>query len=75
MRRVDKNGYFSYESLDAGHYVIGVRLTGGPDQAGGGPPPSASLYYPGVDNRSAATPIALRTDENRDNIDFLVPAQ
>jgi hypothetical protein len=33
------------------------------------------LYYPGVQNRSAAAAIALRTDEKRDNIDFSIPPQ
>jgi hypothetical protein len=75
--QVGSNGYFSYESLRPGRYVIGVRLVSppSPDQSGGGPPPPASLYYPGVQNRSAAAAIALRTDEKRDNIDFSIPPQ
>jgi hypothetical protein len=75
---VDANGYFVYESLRPGHYVVGVRLTRPPSPntvSGGTPSPEASLYYPGVQNRSAAAIIALRTDEKRDNIDFAVPEQ
>jgi Carboxypeptidase regulatory-like domain len=75
-RQVDANGYFGYEGLDAGRYVIGVLLTSPPppDTDSDGTPPPASLYYPGAHNRSAAATIALRTDEKRDNIDITVPA-
>jgi len=75
--QVAANGYFSYDALDAGRYVIGVRLMHppSPDASSSGPPPPASLYYPGVPSRSAAVAISLRTDERRDNIDFTVPAQ
>ena len=76
---VDANGYFQFDSLKPGKYVIGIRLPGAPSwkyaSAAGVPPPAASLYYPGVQNRSAAAAIVLRTDEKRDNIDFTVPAQ
>lgn len=76
-QQVDANGYFRYEMLDAGRYVIGVRLASPPppNTVAGGTPPQASLYYPGVIKRSAAAAIALRTDAKRDNIDFTVPAQ
>ncbi len=74
--RVDANGYVSYDSLDAGQYVIGIRLGAlSSNEAGGGRPPTASLYYPDVHNFSAATAIALRRDEKRDNIDFTVSAR
>jgi hypothetical protein len=75
--QVAENGYFSYYALDAGRYVIGVRLTRPPslDASSSGEPPPASLYYPGVQSRSAAVPIMLRTDEHRDNVDFTVTRQ
>jgi len=75
--QVASNGYFSYDALDAGRYVIGIRLTRppSPDASSSGAPPPASLYYPGVQSRSAAVPIKLRTDEHRDNVDFTVPRQ
>jgi len=75
-QQVGANGYFLYESLRPGRYVIGVRLEStSPDQSSSSPPPPASLFYPGVQNRSAAAAIVLRTDEKRDNIDFTIPAQ
>jgi hypothetical protein len=57
-------------------YVIGIRLGASKsNQVGGSPPPTASLYYPGVNNFSAATAIALRTNETRDNINFIISGQ
>jgi hypothetical protein len=74
---VESDGSFRYYGLDAGRYVIGIRLMRppSPDESSSGAPPPASLYYPGVPSRSAAVPIALRTDERRDNINFTAPAQ
>lgn len=74
---VEENGSFRYYALDAGRYVIGIRLMRppSPDESSSGAPPPASLYYPGVPSRSAAVPIMLRTDELRNNINFTVPAQ
>jgi hypothetical protein len=74
---VEADGSFRYYGLDAGRYVVGIRLMRppSPDASSSGAPPPAPLYYPGVPSRSAAVPIKLRTDEHRDNIDFTVPAQ
>jgi hypothetical protein len=76
----DARGRFHLDSLQAGKYVVGINLPGAPawKYAGCGGAceiPPASLYYPGVTNRSAALTIILATDEKRDNIDFNVPNQ
>ncbi len=74
---VSERGYFEFSSLEPGRYVIGIYLVGKHDSipAGGGPPPHASLYYPGVTSRSAAVPVTLRTDQKRDNIDLILSAK
>ena len=75
----DQRGYFRFDSLRPGKYIVGVNLPGSAPWkiAGGDGPgleiPSASLYYPGVPNRSEAIFINIRTDEKRTDIDFTVP--
>jgi hypothetical protein len=76
----DDRGYFDFDSLDAGKYVVGINLPGAPSWkygscAGACDTPPASLYYPGVTTRSAALTITLVTDEKRKDIDFTVPNQ
>jgi hypothetical protein len=76
----DEHGQFSFDSLDAGKYVVGINLPGAPPWKYGGcggacDIPPASLYYPSVTTRSAAMTITLATDEKRKNIDFIVPNQ
>ena len=79
--KADERGYFHSDSLQRGKYVVGINLPGAPPWktwggAGGGlDVPSASLYYPGVQNRSAALAITLADDEKRDDIDFVVSKQ
>jgi len=79
--KTDEKGHFRSDSMQPGKYVIGINLPGTPawkSTGGGGPTgsaPSASYYYPGVRDRSAAQIITLRTDEKRDDIDFVIPAQ
>jgi len=77
----DARGYFHINSLQPGKYVVGINLPGAPawkygSGAGVGVnPPAASLYYPGMRNRSDALVVSLTTDEKRDDIDFIVPLQ
>lgn len=76
---VDANGRFRFDSLEAGSYVIGIRLPGDPPWEYGGaagvPPPIATQYYPGVPERASAATITLKSDERRDDINFTVPAK
>ena len=76
--RADARGYFHFDSLSPGNYVIGINLPGAPAWKSGADgigvaPPTASLYYSGALNRSAALVIKLADDEKRDDIDFIVP--
>lgn len=74
---VDARGRYQFDSLEAGRYVVGICLPRRRclDGSGSGPPPAASLYYPGVTSRSAAVPITLRTDQKRDSINFVIPTK
>lgn len=78
----DADGYFRSDGMRPGRYVVGINLPGAPAWKYGGcggacqhEVPSASLYYPGMQNRSDALVISLATDQKRDDIDFTVPAQ
>jgi len=76
----DEHGYFDFDSLQAGKYVVGINLPGAPawkyaSCGGVCEIPPASVYYPGVTSRSAALIITLATDEKRKDIDFTVPNQ
>jgi hypothetical protein len=79
--KTDSEGYFHDEDLRKGKYLIGINLPGAPLwQVGGGAGaginiPRVSLYYPGVQNRSAALAIELKQDETRNNIDFSISPQ
>lgn len=79
--QTDRNGHFTFDSEEPGEYVLGLNFPARPDWfngAGAGlgvPIPPASLFYPGVPNRSSARAIQLQTDERVDNVDFVVPAQ
>lgn len=78
--KADERGYF-HDILQPGKYVIGINLPGAPPwKVGGGAGagldiPPASLYYPGVQSRSAALAITLADDEKRDDIDFVISKQ
>jgi hypothetical protein len=79
--QTDRDGQFLFDSQKTGRYVLGLNYPGRPDWlngtgAGAGVKvPPASLYYPGVRNRSSARIVWLATDEQLDNLVFVVPVQ
>jgi len=78
--RTDARGYFTFESLRPGEYVVGINLPGAPPWkyagcSGACDVPPAPLYYNGAAERSGALVIKLATDEKRDDIDFIAPTQ
>jgi hypothetical protein len=76
--KADERGHFRIDMVQPGKYVVGINLPGAPPwKLGGGAGPGldippASLYYPGVQSRSAALAITLAEDQKRDDIDFVV---
>lgn len=78
----DADGSFQENSLSPGRYIVGINLPGAlpwkvvscggscKDQI-----PKASLYYPGMQNRSDAVVITLNDNEKRDDIDFSLSNQ
>lgn len=77
----DQKGLFMFGSEVPGDYVLGLNYPSRADwfNGGGAGPevkiPPASLFYPGVPDRSSARVIRLATDERLDNLDFIVPMQ
>lgn len=75
--QADARGYFTFDSLKSGEYVVGINLPGAPSWEYGsaaGPgvaPRTASLYYGGATERSGALVITLAADEKRDDVDFI----
>ena len=76
--KTDESGFFQFDSLGPGKYVVGINLPGAPvwkyaGSAGvGADPRPASLYYPGLQDRSRALMISLSIDEKRDDINFTI---
>jgi hypothetical protein len=73
----DADGHFEENSLTPGKYIVGINLPGalpwkvyGCAGACKREIPEASLYYPGMHNRSDAVVITLNDKEKRDDIDF-----
>jgi Carboxypeptidase regulatory-like domain len=73
----DADGHFQEDSLSPGRYIVGINLPGALPWkvyscAGAckSEIPKASLYYPGMHNRSDALVITLNDNEKRDDIDF-----
>ena len=80
--KTNELGYFNIVWLGPGGYVVGINQPGAPAWESGGctggsgcRAPSASLYYPGVQDRSSAIAIKLADGEKREDIDFTVPTQ
>jgi hypothetical protein len=79
--RTDRDGHFTFDSEEPGKYVLGLNFPPRIDWFNGsvgGPGvriPPASLFYPGVQDRSSARVIRLQTDEKLNNLDFILPAQ
>lgn len=73
----DARGYFHFDVLNPGEYVIGINPPSAPAwrsaDGSGVPPPDAPLFYPGVPKRSGALIIKLAEDEKRDDINFVIP--
>lgn len=78
-RTTNASGHFRFDELRAGEYIVGINLPGAPAwQEGGGAGvgvaiPKAPLYYPGVQNQPRAGVISLAEDQQRDDINFLIP--
>jgi len=81
VSKTNEDGYFNIASRGPGGYVVGINLPGALpwiyDGCSGGAckAPPASLYYPGVQDRSSALTIKLEDGEKRNDIDFTVPNQ
>jgi hypothetical protein len=79
--QTDQDGYFVFDSQQPGKYVLGLNFPASPDWfdgAGAGddlPIPPASMFYPGVLDRSRALVIQLATDEKLGNLDFVVQSK
>jgi hypothetical protein len=76
--RTDESGYFTFNGLRPGDYVIGINLPGAPEWkygacGGACEVPPVSLYYNGVRERAHALVIHLATDEKRHDIDITAP--
>jgi len=79
--QTDQNGQFMFDEEAPGKYVLGLNFPPRPDWFNGGGGgvgvriPPASVFYPGVPDRSKARVIRLATDEKLENLDFMVPAK
>ena len=75
----NERGYFTFDSLRPGEYVVGINLPGSPaweyESGAGVPPPKASLYFGGTTERLNALVIKLAADEKRDDLDFIAPTR
>jgi hypothetical protein len=77
--QTDPEGYFAFDSQEPGGYVLGLNSPPSPDWFDGGGAgagvriPPASVFYPGVSNRSSALVIRLTSDEKLEGLDFVVP--
>lgn len=81
-QKSNAEGYFHFDSLAPGKYVVAINLPDAPkwqlDGCAGACKdriPAPSMYYPNMQNRADAIAITLATDERRNDIDFTLPAQ
>lgn len=76
--KTNGDGQFMFNSRKPGKYVVGLNYPGRSDWFDGGGAgigvkiPPASLFYPGVPDRSSALVINLATDEKLDKLDFII---
>lgn len=77
--KTNQDGYFNIVWLDPGKYVVGINLPSAPAWIYGGctggsacNAPPASLYYPGVQDRSSALAIEILDGEKREDLDFTI---
>ncbi|MGA8366975.1 MAG: carboxypeptidase regulatory-like domain-containing protein [Candidatus Acidiferrales bacterium] len=79
--QTDQDGRFVFSGEVPGKYVLGLNFPARPDWFNGGGAgvgvriPPASVFYPGVPDRSKARVIRLATEEKLENLDFIVPAK
>jgi len=79
--QTDRDGYFVFDSEQPGKYVLGLNFPASPDWFDGGGAgagvriPPASMFYPGVANRSSALVIRLATDQKLEDLAFVVPSR
>ena len=79
--QTDRDGYFVFDSEQPGEYVLGLNFPASPDWFDGGGAgagvriPPASMFYPGIANRSSALVIRLATDQKLEDLDFVVPSK
>lgn len=76
----DARGYFTFDGLRPGEYVVAINLPGSPPWefgacGGACEVPPASLYYNGVAERAHALVIKLAADEKRFDVNFTAPPQ
>jgi hypothetical protein len=67
---IKEDGSFELTGLFPGKYLVGLNFT----WEGEEPPEGKPLFYPGVQRRSMAVPIALGRAEHRTGIDLNIPA-
>jgi hypothetical protein len=78
---VDEQGNFLFHSLEPGEYVLGMSPSGAKLRMESSPAgwsthvPPDSLYYPGAGPRSAARVIKLAPQQERNDVNFIVPAK
>jgi Carboxypeptidase regulatory-like domain len=79
--QTDRDGYYKFSGIKSGQFVVGLNFPARSDWFNGGGAgtgimiPPASVFYPGVASSSRASVIALAVDEQRDDLNFIIPAQ
>ncbi len=71
----DSHGYFHYDNLEMGEYILGVNLASPPDAHDwyGKRLPFPRSYYPGVTDRRQAAIVRLQNSKNIDDLEFHLP--
>jgi hypothetical protein len=70
------DGSFVFERLQPGDFVVGLNFPPRSDDVDAGSTlPPASVFYPGVANRSEARVIRLTTDEKMEDVNFTIPVE